>query len=36
VVTTTMEIPAPDDVPINPDVRQNIHHVARQIIHAFE
>ena len=36
VVTTAMEIPAPDDVPVEPHVRRQIQHVARQIVHAFD
>jgi len=36
VVTTTMEIPALDDVPIKRDAFRQIRHVARQVIHAFD
>jgi CRP-like cAMP-binding protein len=36
VVTTTMEIPALDDLPIDKDLRRRIEHVARQVIHAFD
>jgi len=35
VVTTTGEIPAPDDLPLDDDTRRQIQHVARQVIHAF-
>ena len=36
VVTTTGEIPAPDDLPLDYDTRRQIEHVARQVIHAFD
>jgi len=36
VVTTTMEIPALDDLPIKLGAFRQIHHVARQVIHAFD
>ena len=36
VVTTTGEIPAPDDLPLDYDTRRQIHHVARQVIRAFD
>jgi protein lysine acetyltransferase len=36
VVTTTMQIPALDDLPIKLDAVRQIHHVARQVIHAFD
>ncbi len=36
VVTTTMEIPALDDMPLDDDARRQILHVARQVIHAFD
>ena len=35
-IATTMVISAIDDVPINGDVRRQIHHVARQVIRAFD
>ena len=35
VVTTTGEIPALDDLPLDDDTRRQIQHVARQVIHAF-
>ena len=35
VVTTTGEIPAPDDLPLDDDTRRQIQYVARQVIHAF-
>ncbi len=36
VVTTTMEVPALDDLPIKLDAFRQIHYVARQVIHAFD
>ena len=36
VVTTTMQVPAPDDLPIKLDAVPQIHHVARLVIHAFD
>jgi protein lysine acetyltransferase len=36
VITTTGEIPAPDDLPLDNDTRRQIQHVARQVIHAFD
>jgi CRP-like cAMP-binding protein len=36
VVTTTGEIPALDDLPLDDDTRRQIQHVARQVIHAFD
>jgi RimJ/RimL family protein N-acetyltransferase len=36
VVTTTGEIPAPDDLPLDDDTRRQIQHVARQVIRAFD
>ena len=36
VVTTTGEIPAPDDLPLDYDTRSQIQHVARQVIHALD
>ena len=36
VVTTTAEIPALDDLPIDNDTRRQILHVALQVIHAFD
>jgi protein lysine acetyltransferase len=36
VVTTTGEIPAPDDLPLDYDTRRQIQHVARQVIRAFD
>jgi protein lysine acetyltransferase len=36
VVTTTGEIPALDDLPLDYDTRRQIEHVARQVIHAFD
>ena len=36
VVTTTAEIPAPDDLPLDYDTRRQIEHVARQVIRAFD
>jgi RimJ/RimL family protein N-acetyltransferase len=36
VITTTMEIPALDDLPIDNEARRQIQHAASQIIHAFD
>ena len=36
VVTTTGEIPAPDDLPLDPDTRRQTQHVASQVINAFD
>jgi CRP-like cAMP-binding protein len=36
VLTTTGEIPALDDLPLDYDTRRQILHVARQVIHAFD
>ena len=36
VITTTGEIPALDDLPLDYDMRLQIQHVARQVIHAFD
>ncbi|HWS94740.1 MAG TPA: GNAT family N-acetyltransferase [Mycobacterium sp.] len=36
VVTTTGQIPAADDLPLDCDTRRQIQHVARQVIHAFD
>ena len=36
VVTTTVEIPAPEDLPLDSDMRQQILKVAYQVIHAFD
>ena len=36
VVTTTGQIPAPADVPLDYDTRRQIQHVARQVIRAFD
>jgi RimJ/RimL family protein N-acetyltransferase len=36
VITATGEIPALDDLPLDYDTRLQIHHVARQVIHAFD
>lgn len=36
VVTTTGEIPAPDDLPLDYDTRSQIQHVARQVVHALD
>jgi hypothetical protein len=36
VVTTTMEVPALDDLPIKLDAVRQIHHVARLVIDAFQ
>ena len=36
VVTTTGQIPALDDLPLDYDTRRQIQHVARQVIHAFD
>jgi RimJ/RimL family protein N-acetyltransferase len=36
VLTTTGDIPDPDDLPLDPDTRLKILHVARQVIHAFD
>jgi protein lysine acetyltransferase len=36
VIATAMVIPALDDLPVTPEVCRQIHHVARQVIHAFD
>jgi CRP-like cAMP-binding protein len=36
VITTTGDIPALDDLPLDYDTRQQIQHVARRVIHAFD
>ncbi|HEY2502961.1 MAG TPA: GNAT family N-acetyltransferase [Mycobacterium sp.] len=36
VITTTGEIPALDDLPLDYDTRLKIQHMARQVIHAFD
>ena len=36
LVTTTIEVPALDDLPIKLDAVRQIHHVARLVIHAFD
>lgn len=36
VITTTLEIPPLDDLPLDYDTRRQIEHVARQVIHAFD
>jgi CRP-like cAMP-binding protein len=36
VVTTTMEVPALDDLPVKLDAVRQIHHVARLVINAFD
>ena len=36
VVTTTMEIPALDEISLDHDARRQILYVARQVIHAFD
>jgi len=36
VITTTGEIPALDELPLDHDTRMQIQHVARQVIHAFD
>ena len=36
VISTTGQIPAFDDLPLNADTRQQIQRVARQVIHAFD
>lgn len=36
VVTTTMEVPALDELPVKLDAVRQIHHVARLVIHAFD
>ncbi len=36
LVTTTMDVPALDDLPVKLDAVRQIHHVARLVIHAFD